>query len=68
VRRGVFSNEWVDNILTNLECPMIRGGNGPVVGPVTCSEDDEIDEPVAVTEINVADTAGPGASSAPIQP
>jgi RraA family protein len=25
VRRGVFSNEWVDNILTSLECPIIKG-------------------------------------------
>jgi RraA family protein len=25
VKRGVFSNEWVDQILTNLECPLIRG-------------------------------------------
>jgi RraA family protein len=25
VRRGVFSNAWVDQILADLECPMIRG-------------------------------------------
>jgi RraA family protein len=25
VKRGVFSNEWVDTILTGLECPLIRG-------------------------------------------
>lgn len=25
VRRGVFSNDWVDQILTTLECPIIRG-------------------------------------------
>ena len=24
VRRGVFSNEWVDQVLTALECPLIR--------------------------------------------
>jgi RraA family protein len=28
VRRGVFSNEWVDTILTNLECPIIKGQTG----------------------------------------
>jgi RraA family protein len=28
VRRGVFSNEWVDNILTSLECPLIKGDTG----------------------------------------
>lgn len=28
VKRGTFSNAWVDQILTNLECPMIRG-EGP---------------------------------------
>jgi regulator of RNase E activity RraA len=28
VRRGVFSNEWVDTILTNLECPLIKGDSG----------------------------------------
>jgi len=25
VKRGVFSNEWVDTILTGLECPVIKG-------------------------------------------
>lgn len=25
VRRGVFSNTWVDQILTDLECPLVRG-------------------------------------------
>lgn len=35
VRRGVFSNEWVDQILTDLECPMIRGGNGHVGEPAS---------------------------------
>jgi len=25
VKRGVFSNEWVDTILTNLECPIVKG-------------------------------------------
>lgn len=25
VKRGVFSNAWVDQILVSLECPMIRG-------------------------------------------
>lgn len=25
VRRGVFSNAWVDQILTDLECPLVRG-------------------------------------------
>jgi RraA family protein len=25
VKRGVFSNEWVDTILTTLECPILRG-------------------------------------------
>jgi len=25
VKRGDFSNAWVDRILTDLECPMIRG-------------------------------------------
>jgi len=25
VKRGDFSNAWVDRILTELECPMIRG-------------------------------------------
>jgi RraA family protein len=28
VRRGVFSNEWVDNILTSLECPILKGEGG----------------------------------------
>ena len=32
VRRGVFSNEWVDNILTNLECPIIKGQAGTGAG------------------------------------
>lgn len=25
VKRGVFSNAWVDQILTDLECPLVRG-------------------------------------------
>jgi RraA family protein len=25
VKKGVFSNAWVDNILTTLECPIIKG-------------------------------------------
>ena len=25
VRKGMFSNAWVDRILTDLECPMVRG-------------------------------------------
>ena len=29
VKKGHFSNAWVDNILTDLECPVVRG---PVEG------------------------------------
>jgi RraA family protein len=38
VRRGVFSNEWVDTILTSLECPLIKGDSGPGGGgPVSAA-------------------------------
>lgn len=30
VKKGNFSNAWVDNILTDLECPMVRG---PIANP-----------------------------------
>ena len=29
VKQGNFSNAWVDNILTDLECPMVRGEETP---------------------------------------
>ena len=36
VKKGNFSNAWVDNILTDLECPLIRGDVTPA--PVTVEE------------------------------
>jgi RraA family protein len=62
VRRGVFSNEWVDNILTSLECPMVRGANGDVDSVELDSvEVDAIDDKVA------AEVAGPEIRVAPAQ-
>jgi regulator of RNase E activity RraA len=45
VQKGVFSNTWVDEILTDLHCPMVRGA------PVAASEDG------GLTMENVADAA-----------
>jgi RraA family protein len=69
VKRGVFSNEWVDSILTSLECPMIRGANGPV----GAAEDPEADDAAAEPEAAAADIAAATAavvqgSAAPVQP
>lgn len=33
IQRGSFSNAWVDRILTDLECPMIRGASPAVSQP-----------------------------------
>src|SRR4051812_12588637 len=33
VKRGDFSNAWVDRILTELECPMVRGDGPAGVSP-----------------------------------
>jgi RraA family protein len=33
VKKGNFSNAWVDSILTDLECPMIRGDAEPAEVP-----------------------------------
>ena len=33
VKRGDFSNAWVDRILTEMECPMVRGAS-PAAAPV----------------------------------
>ena len=42
VRQGSFSNEWVDNILTDLECPLVHG----------LSEDEPaVDHPQPVVEV-----------------
>ena len=44
VRRGVFSNAWVDQILTDLECPVVRGAKpaestpAPIVPAVVAPE------------------------------
>ena len=36
VKRGVFSNDWVDTILTNLECPIVKGAKpGESTAPST---------------------------------
>jgi RraA family protein len=34
VKNGNFSNAWVDNILVDLECPMVRDTAAPVAPPV----------------------------------
>jgi RraA family protein len=46
VRSGVFSNAWVDKILTELECPLVRGptraeqaAEGPAVDPTPAASD-----------------------------
>ena len=41
VKRGVFSNEWVDQILTTLECPMIRTADVSTGAPADEAEEQE---------------------------
>ena len=38
VRRGVFSNAWVDQILTDLECPVVRGAKPAESTPAPAAE------------------------------
>jgi RraA family protein len=38
VRKGVFSNAWVDQILADLECPMIRGPAPATLDPDVITE------------------------------
>jgi RraA family protein len=62
VRRGVFSNEWVDQILTALECPMIRGEPRRVVEEAEADEDAEAtglpaEVPALSAEVPVAPAA-----------
>lgn len=45
VKKGVFSNAWVDQILTDLECPLLRG---PVdAGPAPEAAPEELTRPAA---------------------
>jgi len=73
VKRGVFSNEWVDNILTSLECPMIRGANGPVGAEELEAEDaddaeDEATVDAAAPEAIAAEvTSAPETAASPVQ-
>jgi RraA family protein len=48
VKKGNFSNAWVDKILTELECPMIRGDASPADAPIAPPADVAV--PVALTE------------------
>lgn len=70
VRRGVFSNEWVDNILTTLECPMIRGANGAVDrGDVDRGDVDHADDESDGDDEAVAtELLAPEIPAAPLQP
>jgi RraA family protein len=62
VRRGVFSNDWVDQVLTALECPLIRTPeDGPVAGATPPAI--EAAAPVAVAPEVVV--AGAAASATP---
>jgi regulator of RNase E activity RraA len=65
VRRGVFSNEWVDTILTSLECPMIRGANGVILAAEV--SDDEQEEETATAAAVAAAAAVPEIPAAPGQ-
>jgi RraA family protein len=38
VRKGVFSNAWVDQILADLECPMIRGPAPATLDPAAITD------------------------------
>jgi hypothetical protein len=47
VRSGVFSNAWVDKILTELECPLVRGPTlREVVSPAGRAPDSETPSPL----------------------
>ena len=54
VRRGVFSNAWVDQILTTLECPMVRDGENAAAPQPEEDGAEEVAEEVAGPEVPAA--------------